>query len=137
MLNPVFGGVEITTSYHRDDTTIEMKIKLGTAYPLKNAEVEVSSLLGISKERWQRWKLQIIQLLTNSNYNRSQLGTSSSSHHVSDPDPGHVHDAGISTNTKFGSTGGSGGSIIEAIHLWISEPRTIQPSLRARSQSEC
>jgi len=103
------GGIEICATYHRDDTTIELRIKLGAAYPLKNAEVEASSLLGIARERWQRWKLQIIQLLTNCSFSRSKMNAGGEG-------DGACEKEGESGGGYSGATGG--GSIIEAIQLW-------------------
>lgn len=47
-----------------DETSIEIKIKLPVTYPLKNVEVTCTSKIGISEGKWQRWLLQIMQLLS-------------------------------------------------------------------------
>ena len=54
---------EITAVMIKDDTKIEMKVKLPPSYPLKNVEVECNTKIGIPESRWKRWTLQIIQLL--------------------------------------------------------------------------
>ena len=55
---------EIIASYTKDEATVEIKIKLPKSYPLKNVEVECTSRLGVSEQRWRRWVLQIVQLLS-------------------------------------------------------------------------
>jgi E3 ubiquitin-protein ligase listerin len=39
-------------------------IRLPLAYPLRNVEVECMRSLGISADKWKRWQLQIVTLLS-------------------------------------------------------------------------
>lgn len=55
---------EVIATYIKDGVNIELKIKLPSAYPLLNVEVECSSRVGVSEGRWKRWVLQIVQLLS-------------------------------------------------------------------------
>lgn len=55
---------EITAVLTREETTIEIKVKLPPSYPLKNVDVTCTSRIGVSDGRWRRWVLQIIQLLS-------------------------------------------------------------------------
>jgi hypothetical protein len=55
---------EVTATYIRDETSIEIKIALPNSYPLKNVEVMCTSRIGVIDGRWRRWVLQITQLLS-------------------------------------------------------------------------
>lgn len=55
---------EITAVLTREETTVEIKVKLPPSYPLKNVDVACTSRIGVSDGRWRRWVLQIIQLLS-------------------------------------------------------------------------
>ena len=55
---------EVTATYMRDETSVEMKITLPRMYPLRNVEVSCTSRIGMADGRWRRWVLQIIQLLS-------------------------------------------------------------------------
>ena len=55
---------EVTATYMRDETSVEMKITLPSMYPLRNVEVSCTSRIGMADGRWRRWVLQIIQLLS-------------------------------------------------------------------------
>lgn len=55
---------EVIATYMKEDASIVLTIRLPSAYPLVNVEVECSSKIGISDARWKRWELQIIQLLS-------------------------------------------------------------------------
>jgi hypothetical protein len=55
---------EVTASYMREETSVEMKITLPSAYPLRNVDVSCTSRIGMADGRWRRWVLQIIQLLS-------------------------------------------------------------------------
>lgn len=55
---------EIVASFLRDETKIEIIIKIPAAYPLKNVDVDCTSRIGVSDGRWRRWLLQMIQLLS-------------------------------------------------------------------------
>ena len=55
---------EITATYIREETSVEMKITLPSAYPLRNVEVTCTSRIGMTDGRWRRWVLQIVQLLS-------------------------------------------------------------------------
>ena len=55
---------EVTAVLHKDETTIEIRVKLPPSYPLKNVEVNCTSRIGVSDGRWRRWVLQIIQLMS-------------------------------------------------------------------------
>jgi hypothetical protein len=55
---------EVTAVLSRDETTVEIKVKLPASYPLKNVEVNCTSRIGVSDGRWRRWVLQIIQLMS-------------------------------------------------------------------------
>ena len=55
---------EISATYMRDETSVEMKITLPSMYPLRNVEVSCTSRIGMADGRWRRWVLQIIQLLS-------------------------------------------------------------------------
>jgi hypothetical protein len=54
---------EITAVFTRDETKIELKIKLPVSYPLANVTVECTGKSGVNDTRWRRWVLQIVQLL--------------------------------------------------------------------------
>jgi hypothetical protein len=55
---------EVSAVLSRDETTVEIKVKLPPSYPLKNVEVNCTSRIGVSDGRWRRWVLQIIQLMS-------------------------------------------------------------------------
>ncbi len=55
---------EIVASFLRDESKIEIIIKIPSAYPLKNVDVESTSRIGVTDGRWRRWLLQMIQLLS-------------------------------------------------------------------------
>lgn len=55
---------EVSAVLSRDETTVEIKVKLPPSYPLKNVEVSCTSRIGVSDGRWRRWVLQIIQLMS-------------------------------------------------------------------------
>jgi hypothetical protein len=48
----------------QDECTLEVVLRLPLAYPLKNVEVECTRNMGISADKWKRWQLQIITLLS-------------------------------------------------------------------------
>eukprot|EP01032_Pedospumella_encystans_P004088 gene4088-4838_t len=54
---------EVTAVLSKDETSVEIKVKLPASYPLKIVEVSCTSRIGVSDGRWRRWVLQIIQLL--------------------------------------------------------------------------
>lgn len=54
---------EVTAVLSKEETTVEIKVKLPPSYPLKIVEVACTSRIGVSDGRWRRWVLQIIQLL--------------------------------------------------------------------------
>ena len=56
-------GGEIYAVFTRDETKIELKIKLPPTYPLCNVEVECAGKSGVKDARWRRWVLQIVQML--------------------------------------------------------------------------
>ncbi|KAF0698519.1 Aste57867_10886 [Aphanomyces stellatus] len=53
---------EITTTYLKDECTLEMVIRVPPSYPLRSVEVECTKRIGISEERWRRWVLQILKV---------------------------------------------------------------------------
>ncbi|RLO05817.1 hypothetical protein DYB28_000823 [Aphanomyces astaci] len=55
---------EITTTYLKDECTLEMVIRVPSSYPLRSVEVECTKRIGISEERWRRWVLQILKVTT-------------------------------------------------------------------------
>mmetsp|Transcript_118378 Transcript_118378/g.232445 ORF Transcript_118378/g.232445 Transcript_118378/m.232445 type:complete len:610 (+) Transcript_118378:1-1830(+) len=55
---------EVSAVLSRDETTVEIKVKLPPSYPLKNVEVNCTSRIGVADGRWRRWVLQIIQLMS-------------------------------------------------------------------------
>ncbi|RHY26704.1 hypothetical protein DYB32_007358 [Aphanomyces invadans] len=55
---------EITTTYLKDECTLEMVIRVPASYPLRSVEVECTKRIGISEERWRRWVLQILKVTT-------------------------------------------------------------------------
>ena len=55
---------EISAKVTRDETQIEVTIKLPSTYPLKNVEVTCTSRIGVADGRWRRMVLQMIQLLS-------------------------------------------------------------------------
>jgi len=55
---------EVTATLKSDETSIEIRIKLPSSYPLKNVDVSCTSRIGVSDGRWRRWVLQMIQLLS-------------------------------------------------------------------------
>jgi len=55
---------EVTAHYFKDDCTLEVLLRLPLAYPLRNVEVECTRSLGISADKWNRWQLQIVTLLS-------------------------------------------------------------------------
>lgn len=55
---------DIIASFLKDETKIEITIKMPPSYPLKNVEVNCTSRIGVSDGRWRRWVLQMIQLLS-------------------------------------------------------------------------
>jgi hypothetical protein len=54
---------EVVATYTREDTSVEIKIKLPAAYPLQRVEVEFTRRMGVPESKLRRWTLQIIQLL--------------------------------------------------------------------------
>ncbi|CAK4067201.1 unnamed protein product [Aphanomyces euteiches] len=55
---------EITTTYLKDECSLEMVIRVPPSYPLRTVEVECTKRIGISEERWRRWILQILKVTT-------------------------------------------------------------------------
>jgi hypothetical protein len=55
---------EVTATFVREETSMEIRIRLPPSYPLKNVEVTCTSKIGVSDGRWRRWVLQMIQLLS-------------------------------------------------------------------------
>lgn len=55
---------EVTAHYYKDDCTLEVLLRLPLAYPLRNVEVECTRSLGVSADKWNRWQLQIVTLLS-------------------------------------------------------------------------
>lgn len=55
---------EVTATYFKDEVTLEVVIRLPPAYPLRNVEVECRRSLGVSGDKWNRWQLQIVTLLS-------------------------------------------------------------------------
>ena len=55
---------EVTATYFKDEVTLEVVIRLPPAYPLRNVEVECTRSLGVSGDKWNRWQLQIVTLLS-------------------------------------------------------------------------
>lgn len=55
---------EVTAHYFKDDCTLEVLLRLPLAYPLRNVEVECTRSLGVSADKWNRWQLQIVTLLS-------------------------------------------------------------------------
>lgn len=55
---------EVIASYLHDEAKIEIKITLPSEYPLKNVEVEGLTRMGVDENRWRRWILQIVRLLS-------------------------------------------------------------------------
>ncbi|KAG7395736.1 listerin E3 ubiquitin protein ligase 1 [Phytophthora boehmeriae] len=53
---------EITTTYVKDECTLEMVVRVPSSYPLRSVEVECTKRIGISEDRWRRWVLQIIRV---------------------------------------------------------------------------
>jgi hypothetical protein len=55
---------EISAVYVKEDCSLEVIIRLPLAFPLKNVEVECRKQLGVTDQRWRRWVLQIVSLLS-------------------------------------------------------------------------
>lgn len=54
----------VSISSFRDDSTLEMEISFPDAYPLFPPDVQCVKQIGVKPEKWKRWALQIIQLLS-------------------------------------------------------------------------
>jgi len=54
---------EIAAVYIKDDSRIEIRIRLPASYPLEDCQVECTSKAGVAEGKCTRWVLQIIQLL--------------------------------------------------------------------------
>jgi hypothetical protein len=55
---------EVVATFMREETSVEVRIRLPPSYPLKNVEVTCTSKIGVSEGRWRRWVLQMTQLLS-------------------------------------------------------------------------
>ena len=60
----------MTTTYLKDEVTLEMSIRLPSCYPLKSIEVSCfnhsSGGGGVPEGKWRRWELQMRNLLNQS-----------------------------------------------------------------------
>lgn len=54
---------EFSAIIRKEDSKVEMKIKLPPSYPLANIEIECSARIGVSDGRWRRWLLQMTTML--------------------------------------------------------------------------
>ena len=57
-------GRQVTATYMKDDCHIDIVLRLPPSYPLRIVEVECTKRLGVSEERWRRWALQIVSMLS-------------------------------------------------------------------------
>lgn len=61
------GARVVTALYEKEDCSVEMEVRIPNCYPLENVQVECVGQVGISRDRWRRWVMQINTLLTNQN----------------------------------------------------------------------
>lgn len=66
-VKPIAISKNIITTYARDECTLEMEIQLPDSYPLQLAKVECTKQIGVRPEKWRRWGLQIVNLLSRQN----------------------------------------------------------------------
>lgn len=57
----------VVTRYTRDECTLEMEIQLPDSFPLQLAKVECTKQIGVRQEKWKKWALQIINILSRQN----------------------------------------------------------------------
>jgi hypothetical protein len=55
---------EIVATYVKDDCNIEMILSIPPTYPLDTVEVNCRKLVGIKQDKWRRWAVQIVALLS-------------------------------------------------------------------------
>jgi hypothetical protein len=56
---------EVVAVYEQDEMKLSVVIRLPTAFPLRNVEVDCQKTLGIPEKRWRRWALLIMMMLNN------------------------------------------------------------------------
>jgi hypothetical protein len=54
----------VVATYVKDDCHLEIGIELPRLFPLKQVKVTCRKRLGIKEERWRRWSLQIVTMLS-------------------------------------------------------------------------
>src|SRR5690606_1564400 len=64
VLRPSFSTRKVTICYLKDDCSLEMEVTFPDNYPLSVVTVECTKQIGIKQEKWKRWALQIVTLLT-------------------------------------------------------------------------
>jgi hypothetical protein len=55
---------EVTATYHQDECTLCLVIHIPSNFPFGNVDVDGKNTLGVSKSRFNRWALQIRQILS-------------------------------------------------------------------------
>ena len=55
---------EIVATYVKDDCNLEMVLSIPSTYPLHTVEVNCRKLVGIKQDKWRRWAVQIVALLS-------------------------------------------------------------------------
>ncbi|GBG24046.1 E3 ubiquitin-protein ligase listerin [Hondaea fermentalgiana] len=58
------GARMVTALYEKEDCSVEMEVRIPLCFPLENVQVECVGQVGISRDRWRRWVMQINTLLT-------------------------------------------------------------------------
>jgi hypothetical protein len=61
------GAREVTAVYSKDDSTLELVIRLPPSYPLRAAEVECTRNMGVTEGRLRKWLLSVSAFLRNTN----------------------------------------------------------------------
>ena len=55
---------EVLATYEKEECKLEMVLSLPATYPLRAVEVNCRKLTGIRHEKWRRWAIQIVSLLS-------------------------------------------------------------------------
>ncbi|CAM9125858.1 unnamed protein product [Choristocarpus tenellus] len=55
---------QVVAAYKKDECTLEVCIQLPMEYPLRSVEVTCTHRMGVPENKWRRWVLQIVTLLS-------------------------------------------------------------------------
>jgi len=61
------GAREVTAVYSKDESTLELIIRLPPAYPLQAAEAQCTRRMGVGEKRLNKWLLSVSAFLRNTN----------------------------------------------------------------------